>query len=182
MRAEALVNSSNLILIGMPGSGKSTLGKRLANRLPLSFCDTDRLIEQQTGETLQETVDRCGYQHLRAVEEQVILTATFKSQVVATGGSVVYSDAAMRRLTQIGVVIYLNIGLKTLMSRIGEGGQRGLARPPQQTIEALYCERRPLYERYAMVTVECDHDSEEVLCERIAGLWEQGLLGGDSLN
>lgn len=118
-------NGRNLIFIGMPGSGKSTIGVLVAKRLGMGFTDTDLLIQEQAGRTLQEIVDRDGYVALRQIEEQVLLALDVQNQVISTGGSAVYSDAAMQHLKRNGTVVFLDISLETVIHRIGDYSLRG---------------------------------------------------------
>jgi shikimate kinase len=152
---------TNVILIGMPGAGKSTLGVQLAKCLGLDFVDTDLLIQSQQGEQLQSILDTKGYQALRDIEEQVLLSIRFSNTLIATGGSAVYSTKAMQQLKSLGVVVFLEVGLTALQSRVnGEGNNeasRGIARPEGQSFADVFAERSPLYQRYADVTYNNEH-------------------------
>lgn len=145
-----------LFLIGMPGAGKSTLGVLLAKQLVRSFIDTDILIQQRCGLGLQEYLEQHGFEALRALEERVLLDAHFADSVVATGGSVVYSTAGMARLGSLGPRIYLCVSLATVLQRVTNRDERGLACPTGTSLHDLFEERRPLYERYADHTLELD--------------------------
>lgn len=147
---------SNLVLIGMPSSGKSTLGRALADRLGLNFVDTDRLIEQSEQCTLQQLVSRYGVRRLRAVEQRINAGLDLQNHVISTGGSVIYSDVAMQNLARIGCVVYLKLALGTVMRRLQNSNSRGLARQPNQSIPELYHQRIPLYESWAERTVNND--------------------------
>ena len=147
---------SNIILIGMPGSGKSTVGVILAKRSGRAFVDTDLLIQSSTGRPLQDIVDKDGYLELRRIEEKILLNITLWNHVVATGGSAVYSAAAMDHLKAGGVVVFLDVDTATLAARVGDFGTRGLAKRPDQTFEQLFQERLPLYRTYAEITIRCD--------------------------
>ena len=138
----------------MPGSGKSTLGRRLAEYKGLAFVDTDDLIEQAHGCSLQSILDRHGYLQLRAVEQEVLCTLQLENHVIATGGSVVYSDKAMRHLASLGAVVYLHISINTLVGRVNNTAARGLAKLPSQTLRGLYRERLPLYRQWADTTID----------------------------
>lgn len=157
----------NIILIGMPGSGKSTVGVLLAKELGRHFVDTDLLIQASQGRTLQSIVDREGYLVLREIEEEVLLELHCFGQVIATGGSAVYSDPAMRHLKASGVVVFLDVRLSDLRARVSDYATRGLAKRPDQTLEDLFVERVALYTRYADVTVACGGLSHEEVCCRI---------------
>ena len=142
------------MLIGMPGSGKSTLGKRLAKTRGLQFTDTDTLIEQLENKPIQRIVDRRGVAYLRSLEEQVLCGLDLCGHIVATGGSAVYSTAAMRHLGSMGVRVYLRISLATMTRRVQANLNRGLAKMPGHPLARMYCERKDLYESSADITVD----------------------------
>ena len=142
----------NVSLIGMPSSGKSSVGVILAKVLGYNFLDTDILVQNKMGLTLQEIVDRYGYLELRRTEADVVLSLDCNSTVISTGGSVVYSDRAMKHLKSISTVIYLKISFNEMLKRLGDYSGRGLAKPENQTLEELYKERSKLYEKYADLT------------------------------
>lgn len=160
-------NGRNLIFIGMPGSGKSTIGVLVAKRLGMGFIDTDLLIQEQAGRTLQEIVDQDGYVALRRIEEQVLLGLEVHNQVISTGGSAVYSDAAMTHLKRNGTVVFLDIALNTVMQRIGDYSLRGISRRPDQSLAELFEERFALYTRYADLTIKGEEANQDQLCEAI---------------
>jgi shikimate kinase len=143
----------NLILIGMPAAGKSTVGVLLAKQLGVAFVDTDILIQTGEGCLLQEIISRQGIAGFRTIEENVLLQVSADCGVVATGGSAVYSRKAMSHLRSLGPVVYLRIDLAALKERLGCLDERGVLRTPGQTIDRLYAERSPLYEKYAEITV-----------------------------
>ncbi|WP_319521625.1 shikimate kinase [uncultured Desulfosarcina sp.] len=143
----------NLILIGMPAAGKSTVGVLLAKRLGIAFVDTDLLIQTGEGRLLQEIISRHGIEGFRTIEENYLLQVPPDCGVVATGGSAVYSQRAISHLRSLGPVVYLRIGLAALKERLGSLDERGVLRAPGQTIDGLYAERSPLYEKYADITV-----------------------------
>lgn len=157
----------NLIFIGMPGSGKSTVGVLAAKRLGMGFVDTDLLIQEEAGRTLQEIVDQDGYQALRHIEEQVLLKLSVENQVISTGGSAVYSDAAMRHLKANGTVVFLDIPLDVVIQRIGDYSLRGISRRPDQSLSELFDERFALYSRYADITVKGEGLTQDQVCEAI---------------
>ncbi len=148
--------ANSVVLIGMPGAGKSTLGILLAKELGMGFVDTDVAIQVREGQTLQEILDASDYLNLRAIEEQVLLTEQIAEKVVATGGSAVYSDAGMARLRENATLIFLDVPLRELEKRISNFNSRGIARKPDQSLESLYKERCKLYRKYADITVDCD--------------------------
>ena len=144
----------NISLIGMPGAGKTTTGRLLAGLLGMQFLDIDELIRQQQQRSLQDIVDTDGPLYLRELEEQVILALAPKNTVIATGGSAVYSVAAMEHLATLSHVVYLQAPYEVIVDRIRDLDTRGLAKKAQQTLFELYTERAVLYERYAEITVD----------------------------
>lgn len=146
----------NLVLIGMPGSGKSTVGRELAKALNMAFVDTDTLVEQQRGATLQAIVDAEGPEGMLLAEAEEAVKLDCRNTVIATGGSMVYSETAMSALEQLGPVIWLDVPLDALKKRVGIGDQRGLAMRPDQNLSDLATERLPLYQRHATLRIECD--------------------------
>ncbi len=156
-----------IILIGMPGAGKSTIGAGLANARGLPLVDTDRLIEQEAGQTLQALLDERGYLGLRKREEQVLLAHNFTGQVVATGGSAVYSALAMRHLKACGPCVFLDIPLAEIEQRVQNFNDRGIAGPVGQTLAQVYAERLPLYQRYADIVVNGSGLSEAELLKAV---------------
>jgi shikimate kinase len=144
----------NIVLIGMPGAGKSTVGVLLAKHLGLGFVDTDILIQERAGRRLQEIVDSGGHRELRRLEEEAILGIDAHGAVIATGGSAVYSPRAMEHLARRGIIVHLRAGLALLESRIDDYDRRGIANPAGQSFAEIYAERAPLYERYAEITVD----------------------------
>lgn len=151
----------NIVLIGMPGAGKSTVGVLLAKALSLAFMDTDVVIQSLEGRRLQEILDAEGVDSFRRIEERHVLALRCEGHVIATGGSVVYSDAAMAHLRRGGLVVYLDVPLALLAVRLGNLPTRGVARAAGQSIESLQAEREPLYRRYADVTIACAGMSHE---------------------
>ncbi len=159
--------TNSLILIGMPGAGKSTLGNVLAKTLVKTFVDTDQLIEQQTQKTLQEIVNHQGYMALRQIEENVLLNSHYTDHIIATGGSAVYSRAAMEHLGHLGLIIFLDVAQAELEHRIHNMESRGLARPPEQSFSSLFNERRPLYLQYADLVIDCNHKIQQDIVDEI---------------
>ena len=143
----------NIILIGMPSSGKSTVGVILAKLLGYDFIDTDLLIQRQTGLRLSEIIQSRGLDAFLAAEEAACLSLFADHSVIATGGSVIYSDTAMHHLKGIGTVVFLSVDFKTLQSRLHDVRGRGVVLRPGQSLVDLYAERAPLYREYADITV-----------------------------
>ena len=154
----------NIILIGMPGSGKSTIGVLLAKQVAMDFVDTDVLIQTSQQRTLQAIVDADGQAALRKIEEGVLLNLRRKNCVIATGGSAVYSDKAMHHLKSSGLVIFLDVDLATLEARVQDFSSRGLAKNPDQSFAQLFDERLPLYKKYADMTVKSAGLNPDELC------------------
>lgn len=157
----------NLILIGMPGAGKSTVGVILAKQTSRDYVDTDVLIQTSQGRTLQEIVDVDGYTGLRRIEEKILLSLSVHNHVIATGGSAVYSDPAMNHLKSRGIAIFLDVDLAILESRVHDFGTRGLAKRPEQSFTDLFEERFTLYKKYADITIKCAGLTQEEVCGRI---------------
>ena len=155
-------------LIGMPGSGKSTVGAALAHHLELELVDADGLIEAQEQQTLQQIMDGRGNAAFRAIEEQVLTDMPIFPSVISTGGSVVYSEKIMARLAAASSVVYLRATFNTIEYRVSLAPQRGIASDGDQTLRDLYAERVPLYERYGEIVVDCDETSPEKIAATIA--------------
>lgn len=158
------MKKDNLVLIGMPASGKSTVGVILAKVLGMDFADTDLLIQKEAGMRLEEIIETRGLPGFLALEEQVCSSVTLTGTVIATGGSVVYSEKAMRHMKSNGKAVYLEVSFGHLKKRLKNVKQRGVVLREGQTLEALYAERVPLYEKYADLTVnEGDGGIEETV-------------------
>ena len=143
----------NIILIGMPGAGKSTVGVLLAKRLGYNFVDTDLLLQAQQKARLQEIIAAVGLEGFKAVEEEVLCGLVTSHSVIATGGSAVYSERAMARLKKLGQTVFIDIPLQELLGRVNDMDSRGLVIGPDESYEHLYTERQPLYRHYADVTI-----------------------------
>ena len=158
---------TNIVLIGMPGSGKSTVGVILAKQTSRDFVDTDVLIQTTHGRALQDIVDTDGHIALREIEESVIADLDLDHHVVSTGGSAVYSAKAMRHLKAHGVIVFLNVDVETIQARVHDFSTRGLAKRADQTFSDLFDERLPLYQYYAEITIDCGILTQEQVCARI---------------
>lgn len=152
----------NLILIGMPGAGKSTLGVILAKTLGMDFLDTDLVVCRRADATLQTILNEKGQEYFLDFEEQVTLTLMPEMTVVATGGSVPLREKAMKHLKTLGKVIYLQVPYEELESRLSNIRTRGIAFGPGQTLRSLYEERCPIYEKWADLTVSVDLEENHV--------------------
>lgn len=161
------MEKSNIILIGMPGSGKSTIGVVLAKKTSRNFIDTDVLIQTAERRSLQTIIDSEGYMELRRIEENTLLELKLTNHVISTGGSAAYSDAAMNHLKSSGVAVFLHVQLTTLLERVHDFETRGLAKRPDQTFEDLFYERFALYKKYADVIVDNSYLTLEEACETI---------------
>lgn len=173
---------SNLVLIGMPGAGKSTIGVLLARRLGYAFLDTDLLIQERQGKrVLQEVVDELGQDAFRAYEESVCATLDADRTIIATGGSVVYFPRAMQHLAQLGVVVWLDVPFPDIERRVALFPDRGLAIRPGQTLADLHAERHPLYRKYAHLHIECgQREPADIVREIVERYSESGLRTADS--
>jgi shikimate kinase len=161
------MNSSNVVLIGMPGAGKSTIGVLLAKSLRMPFIDTDLLIQQQEDSFLQDIINRDGIEKFLAVEEEVILKLNVEKHVIATGGSVIYSPAAMKHLKSNSTIIYLELTFEEMLTRITNIKSRGIAIGSDQSLLDLYKERTPLYEKYSDIKVYCSGKHMEEIVDEI---------------
>ncbi len=160
----------SVILVGMPGAGKSTLGVMLAKALAKEFVDTDLLIQTRAGQCLQTLLDEEGYLALRQLEEEVLIDCDFSNHVVATGGSAVYSAAGMVSLRGYGRVVFLDVPLDELRSRIHDYDRRGIARRPGQSFESLFDERKSLYLHFSDLVVKCAGKTQEQLLDELVEL------------
>lgn len=159
----------NIVLIGMPGAGKSTVGVVLAKRLGLDFVDSDLVIQQQEGKLLHQLITEQGLDGFLETENRINAALTPKlPSVIATGGSVIYGREAMEHFSQIAAVIYLKLTLSTLKTRLGDLNERGVALKEGQTLESLYEERIPLYQHYAEITINCEGKEIREIVEEIA--------------
>lgn len=159
--------TSNIILIGMPGSGKSTCGVIAAKILLKNFFDTDLLIQNIEGISLQNIIDTKGNDYFENAEEQAILNLDIKGTVIATGGSVIYSDKAMQHLKELGTVIFLNLSYDNMCSRIKNFASRGVVMKQGTTLKDMYDERLPLYHKWADEIIDCDNLSVEQTAQAI---------------
>ena len=147
----------NLVLIGMPSSGKSTAGVLLAKRIGFGFIDTDLIIQGEQGALLSQIIEREGAEGFLAIEERVNAGIAAMRCVIATGGSVCYLPRAMDHLKKLGTVVYLELSEEEVARRVPDFVSRGVVmRGNISTLKELYAERVPLYEKYADVTVRCD--------------------------
>ncbi|MDO4491708.1 MAG: shikimate kinase [Lachnospiraceae bacterium] len=146
----------NITLIGMPGAGKSTVGVVLAKILGMEFVDSDLLIQKREKKLLWQIIEEQGLDGFNRVEEEVNCSIDLENSIIATGGSAVYSEKAMEHLKEISTVVYLKVSCEELKKRLGDLKNRGVSIKEGQTLEDLFEERRPLYEKYADVTVDLE--------------------------
>lgn len=158
----------NVILIGMPGSGKSTVGVVLAKLLGLHFCDTDLVLQQHCGKKLQEIIRTEGDAAFFRHEEDVLATLDVQDTVIATGGSAVYYDRAMQHLKAGGKCVYLKVAADEIERRLANFSDRGVVIADGMTLADLYVERKPLYEKYADITVSAEGGTVWDTARRIA--------------
>lgn len=165
----------NIILIGMAGSGKSSIGRLLAKAMSRHFTDTDNLMEKAAGCSLQEVIESRGLNGFRLLEENILLNLNIVNHVIATGGSTVYSQRGMLHLKKNGVVFFLNVKLSLLQARIRNFNNRGLVRLPEQSFEELYSERMPLYRKYADYIFNCGEMNKKEICTQLVSLLRDKL-------
>lgn len=163
--------NDNLTLIGMPGAGKSTIGVLLAKALGYKFIDTDLVIQQREGKLLKEIIAQEGNSEFKRIEEEVNASIEADQSVIAPGGSAIYSEKAMEHFRKIGKVIYLKLSFESVKHRLGNLKARGVVLEQGQTLYDLYCERVPIYEKYADIVVDLDDlsvgDSLEKVLENL---------------
>lgn len=157
----------NIILVGMPSCGKSTVGVVLAKTLNKDFVDTDLLIQRREKKTLQEIINTEGNEYFHKVEEEVLLSFDEEDYVVATGGSAIYFDRAIEHFKEKGTVVYIRVSLDTVLERLNNIKTRGVTLEKGQTLEDLYNMRIPLYEKHADVIIDADNCTVEETIEKI---------------
>ncbi len=151
----------NVVLVGMPGCGKSTVGVLLAKSMLMDFIDTDLIIQGKFGKALCEIIEEYGNAYFINAENQILSGLTYENTVIATGGSAVYGCDAMKNLKENAVTVYLKLSPALLAERIKNIKTRGIAMERDCSLEELYIERAPLYEKYADITVDCTNLSVE---------------------
>ena len=165
-----MAEKDNIVLIGMPGAGKSTLGIVLAKILNYDFIDADLVIQTSCDKTLQKLLDACGPEGFIQVENEILRDLTASKSIIATGGSAVYSDEAMEHLSEIGTIVYLKITFDQLVNRLSDLQERGVVLKGGigMSLRELYDERLPLYEQYAEVTVDVNDLSITAAARKVA--------------
>ena len=159
--------NNNIILIGMPGAGKSTIGVVLAKKLGYEFIDSDIVIQNKYKKILQELINEHGIDGFEKIENDVNKNLNTKNIVIATGGSAIYGKEAMEHFDSIGTVVYLNLPYEEIEQRLGNLEERGVTIKKGQTLKDLYNERTPLYKKYANVIIDCQGKTIREIVEEI---------------
>lgn len=157
----------NIVLIGMAGAGKSTIGPILAELTKKKFIDTDALITRQTNLSLQDYLDTVGGERFQQQEQEILLNISVTNHVIATGGSAIYSNAAMQHLKKSGPLVLLEVDLETLEQRVNNMHSRGLINPEAGSFRELFFARQPLYNTWADIRVNASSGSPEQIAESI---------------
>lgn len=157
----------NIVLIGMPGTGKSTVGVLLAKSLLMNFTDTDLIIQQKYSTSLQNIIREKGTEAFLEIEDSVLSEIKAENSVIATGGSAVYGESAMANLKTNGITVYLDTPLGELEKRLLNIHTRGVAMKEGTSLKELFDEREPLYKKYADITVRCENMTAEECVDKI---------------
>lgn len=158
----------NIILIGMPGAGKSTVGVVLAKRLGFQFIDSDLVIQEKEDRLLHQLIEAHGIEGFLEIENRINASLNVSSAVIATGGSAVYGKEAMEHFSEMGSIVYLQLSFSSVEVRLGDLSERGVAVREGQSLWDLYQERIPLYEKYADITIHCEEKSIRQIVEEIS--------------
>ena len=158
---------TNIVLIGMAGAGKSTVGRELARLCGLGFVDVDTVIEKDQNTALQELLNNLGAQGFRSLEEKILLSLDYQNHVIAPGGSAIYSNAGMEYLKKTALLVLLDVPLSLLEQRVGDFSTRGLVKSSGQSFKQLFVERQPLYTKHADLTIKCIDRSVSDICVSI---------------
>ena len=157
----------NIVLIGMPGCGKSTLGVVLAKSTNRNFVDVDLLIQQKAGKKLHKIIEDEGLEYFSELENSVGASVEAENSVIATGGSIIFGEDAMAHLKGIGTVVYLRLPLEVIKKRIRNFATRGIAMKQGETLDDVFAQRSPLYEKYADMTIDCENVTFEENLEKL---------------
>ena len=170
------MNKTNIVLIGMPSCGKSVTGVVLAKILNKKYIDGDLLIQEKTGRGLQDIINNDGIDAFKKIEEEVLLSIDVENAVIATGGSAVYYESVMKHLSENGIIVYIDVPIEDLKKRLKNIKTRGVAMGKGQTLDDLYNMRKPLYEKYAEITVESNnsYSMEDTVEKMVAKILSYG--------
>lgn len=157
----------NIVLIGMPGAGKSTIGVVLAKTLGFTFIDSDLVIQKRENRLLQEIIDDIGMERFLDVEKEAVLSIDVSKSIIATGGSVIFRDETMEHLQQSGNIIYLKVCYEEIERRVNNITTRGIAMAKGHTLSDVYDQRVKLYEKYSDIVIDCDNKSLEEIVKDI---------------
>ena len=159
---------NNIVLIGMPGAGKSSVGVVLAKHLGYHFVDSDLVIQEEEGRLLHELIEEYGLEGFLELEDRINSSLSYNKTVIATGGSAIYGKQGMEHFAATGTIVYLKLSPKTIRRRLGDLHQRGVALKEGQTLEQLYEERIPLYEKYSDLTIDAEKMNIRAIVHSIA--------------
>jgi len=146
----------NITFIGMPGAGKSCMGRIVSRKFKMKIIDGDKLIESNVGVPLQDIIDEKGLDYFKKLEEETLLSIDEDNVIISPGGSAIYYENVMKRFKENGIIVYLFISKKTLKERLGDFSKRGVVLEEGKTLDDLYDEREPLLRKYADIIVSCD--------------------------
>ncbi len=158
---------TNILMVGMPGAGKSTVGVLLAKDMSMNFLDVDVYIQGHEGRRLQDIIDNDGIDVFKELEEKYLMDISVDKYVISTGGSAIYSEAGINHLKQTSVIVYLSINLETLKERLGDFSTRGVVIKPGQTFLDLYEERCKLYSAAADLILDCNGKTQDEIVSEI---------------
>lgn len=167
------MQKTNIVMVGMPGAGKSTVGVILAKVLNKDFVDSDLVIQKETGKRLKTLIEENGIDGFNRIEDEINASIDVVNSIIATGGSAVYGERAMNHLKEEGVVLYLRLSYRDLQERLGDLDERGVVHRPGQTLLDLYEERCALYEKYADIIIDEDDMDIEATVDAAANAWKQ---------
>ena len=166
----------NIVLIGMPSCGKSTMGVLIAKNLGLKFLDSDLLIQEREGKLLHELIKERGNEEFIKIENDANMSIDVQNTVISTGGSVVYCEGAMKHLSDIGKIVYIKISYETLEARLGDYVHRGVVMPEGYTLRDMYRERAALYEKYAEYTLDTDNMTMTETLDALSELCKKAIF------
>lgn len=164
---------ANIVLIGMPGCGKSTVGVILAKTLGIGFVDTDLIIQQRENRLLQNIIDTDGIERFLDCECEAVKSVNCDNCVIATGGSVVYREDAVKHLKENGKIIYLNVSLDEIKKRLNNISTRGIAAKKNESVDSIFEERSPLYNKYADYVLNLDSSTAEETVNEICKIFQK---------